>query len=631
MVRPRRICARVGSVVLLVLAACSREPPPSAVLYLVPKGVEERPLTIGRVGRMGFATPVAAEHHVTFTVPGGESKLLLACGLVPDSLGQTAGDMHFRAELRTGVDGVRELFDQRVCGGAWLEHGVDLSPYAGNQVELVVQTASAGPRTRGTPAWATPVLLARGADHMNVLLVTVDTLRADFVGSYGGPSWASPVLDSLALEGTRFLQAHSTTNLTLPSHASILTSRYCRSHGVHTNRAALPEGFSTLAEVMGHAGWSTCAVLSMSPLRLVARGFDHVSTVERDDALAGRTTAAATRWLETAREPFFLWVHYFDPHWDYKPPSPYDRLWWPRPAPPLPTHLNAALRARSLDDRARAYLVSQYRGEIAYVDHCLGQLLAWLAYRGLAGRTIVAVTADHGESMTEHNLLFSHREGLHQTLIHVPLILAGPGIPRGASVTQPVTLIDLAPTLLASVGLAPCPDFLGTSLLEGGNRPRLVLAEEKQGRVVGVREGSWKMLSGQAEILTPPGAASVAKVLARPLTQQESVLLDQAPVVLAEIEVPPELREGFKDAILDLLSTSRQEGWVDTIWRHHLFSLAEDPGELDDVARLHPQVTTRLDSLRSAWCRRAPRTKPRSGSLLTPREEARLRELGYVH
>jgi hypothetical protein len=468
------------------------------------------------------------------------------------------------------------------------------------------------------------------APRPNVLVVTIDTLRADFVGCYGGSPARTPVLDSLAVAGTLFLAAHSPTNRTLPSHASLLTSRYARSHGVHDNTDAMPEGFATLAEVLGRAGWSTAAVISMTFLRFVARGFEDVVEISAGPHLAERTTRAAIRRLDRATEPFVLWVHYFDPHWPYEPPPPYDRIWWQSHPPPLSSSITAALSQRRLTGEQGAFLESQYRGEIAYTDRCVGDLLAHLRDSDLGATTLVVLTSDHGESMTEHDLFFSHWKGLYQTLIHVPLILAGPGVPGGAVVRDPVSLVDIAPTVLDLLGLPSPPDFLGASLLDSAPRPP-VAAEEAWRGAWALRDGERKLIRWRMEVLAPPDQAAVETTLGRSLTREESVLVAQSPVALSDLEIPWDLPGDIEDVIAPVLSVCRTRGWTDSVTRYNLFLLDRDAAELVDVAPSAPGTVARLDSLRGAWLERAPSVTSIPHHHITQRERTRLKELGYLY
>lgn len=250
-------------------------------------------------------------------------------------------------------------------------------------VGAAVVTAAAG----GVWLWM-PSASVQTARY-NVLLVTIDTLRADRLGCYGYAGAATPVLDALAARGVRFATAIAHVPLTTPSHASILTGLTPLRHGVRDNGDfVLPDRIPTLAEAFHDAGYRTAAFVSGFPLDRrfgLARGFDtyddHLphgedrrrsAYVERP---ADQTTAAVRSWLEGGTpSPWFLWVHYFDPHSPYEPPP----------------------------DFAARFAGRPYDGEVAFVDAQIGVLLALLEAKGLAPRTRVLVTADHGESLGEH-------------------------------------------------------------------------------------------------------------------------------------------------------------------------------------------------------------------------------------
>ena len=277
----------------------------------------------------------------------------------------------------------------------------------------------------------------------SVVLVTIDTLRADRLGCYGHKTAVTPTLDGLASRGVRFETAVAHAPLTAPSHASILTGHTPLGHGVRDNGAyVLPEGVRSVAEDFRQAGYRTAGFVSGFPLKRrfgFDRGFDayddqlprgkdarRTAYVERT---ADRTTDAALRWLETApppgspRKPFFLWVHYFDPHAPYEAPA-----------------------------EAMAGAASPYDGEVAFVDAQLGRLLRRV--EEMKGEpTVVLVTADHGESLGEHGE-DTHGIFVYDSTLRVPFILAGPGVPAGAVARTVARGIDVAPTLLDYAGLA---------------------------------------------------------------------------------------------------------------------------------------------------------------------------------
>jgi arylsulfatase A-like enzyme/Flp pilus assembly protein TadD len=303
-----------------------------------------------------------------------------------------------------------------------------------------------------------------GAGRPSLLLVTIDTLRADRVGCYGALDAGTATLDALAARGTRFATAIASTPMTLPSHATLLTGLQPPRHGVRYNAGfALGEGTRTLAEHLEGAGYATGAVIGSFVLARrfgLAQGFHHYDDrvsprravfggfLERD---ARAVTDAALAWLGRAREPFFLWVHYYDPHAEYKPPEPF----------------------------AGRYAGRPYQGEIAYVDAELGRLLAALRADGRLESTLVAATADHGESLGEHGER-THSYTLYDATLAVPLLLAGPGVPRGRVVPDVVGHTDLAPTLVRLLGLPELPGVDGRDLSaawQGGLPARPAYAE----------------------------------------------------------------------------------------------------------------------------------------------------------
>lgn len=292
----------------------------------------------------------------------------------------------------------------------------------------------------------------------NVLLITVDTLRADRLGSYGHTPAATPVLDALAKSGARFVDATAHAPLTHPSHAAILTGRYQGSFGIRLNGMdPLPDDATTLAERMKVAGYRTAAVVGSVVLDKshgLGQGFDTYDdeiatpasgtvTMASLQRTASEVTAAAKTWLQEQRSPWFLWVHYYDPHLPYEAPPQF----------------------------AKAAAGRPYDAEIAYVDAQIGSLLAAVDKT----QTVVVVTSDHGEALGEHGEP-DHGFFLYDATLRVPLIMAGPGI-KSAVIKEQVRSIDIAPTIARLAGAAPDPHpSAGVSLgvlLEGGSRPEI--------------------------------------------------------------------------------------------------------------------------------------------------------------
>ena len=327
---------------------------------------------------------------------------------------------------------------------AWVAYCLLLTlPAVGcNRVEVHPKGAD-GPRAAATRA------LPAGAP--NLLLISIDTLRADHLGCYGAASAVTPNLDALAASGVRFEHAFTVAPLTLPAHVSLMTGLYPAHHGVrHNGLFALPGAERTLAEELSDAGYRTGAVIGSVVLARrygLAQGF-----ASYDDAgfrmrsvsgflerRAEDVVDHALAWLGGAASPggapFFAWLHFFDPHASYSPPPPFAERFADRP----------------------------YDGEIAYVDAQLGRLLQTLRASGQLANTLVAVVGDHGESLGEHGEL-THGYTLYDATLRVPLILAGPGLPAGHVESGVVSLVDVAPTLLALLGRAPLASADGIDL-----------------------------------------------------------------------------------------------------------------------------------------------------------------------
>jgi arylsulfatase A-like enzyme/Tfp pilus assembly protein PilF len=290
----------------------------------------------------------------------------------------------------------------------------------------------------------------------NVLLVTIDTLRADAIGAAGNAAASTPWIDRLASGGVRFGQAHASTVVTLPSHANILSGVYPFRHGVRENAGfRFPETTETLATLLRARGYRTGAFVSAFPLDSrfgLTRGFDlYDDRFPKSDATAFRvperrgadTVAAAVRWIDGAApsgppgdRPWFAWVHVYEPHFPYAPPEPYASRYADRP----------------------------YFGEVAAADAALGPLLQRALDAASPRPTLVVLTGDHGEALGEHGEM-THGLFAYEATLHVPLILYQPRLLAPRAVATPVRHVDILPTILDAIG-APLPASLdGQSLL----------------------------------------------------------------------------------------------------------------------------------------------------------------------
>jgi arylsulfatase A-like enzyme len=304
----------------------------------------------------------------------------------------------------------------------------------------------------------------------NLLLVSLDTTRADHLSTYGYARETSPNLTKLAAAGARFELAFAPAATTAPSHASVFTGRYPLAHGVVKNGISLGDAEETLAEHLRAAGYQTAAIVSsfvLDPRFGWQQGFDHYDAdlsatgagrewegrIVREgfERRADATTARALRWLAAQRDParpFFLFVHYFDPHDPYDPPEPFESRFAGRAAPKAPASPE----------------IARYDGEIAFSDDAIGALLEALAESGLAGSTLVTVFGDHGEGLYDHGHM-AHGLHVYEEAVRIPLLFRFPGrIPADRVIAEPVSLVDLAPTLLALLGRAPVGGLAGLNL-----------------------------------------------------------------------------------------------------------------------------------------------------------------------
>ncbi|MBW2290844.1 MAG: sulfatase [Deltaproteobacteria bacterium] len=306
----------------------------------------------------------------------------------------------------------------------------------------------------------------------NVLLIVVDTLGADHLGSYGAKGGFSPNLDRLASEGKRFANTYATAPWTQPSMASLFTGRMPSTHAVENMPAQLAEEHSTLPEHFEEAGYQTQGIISHFLLGRkfgFAQGFadyDQRAVLDHTGISSEKVTDAAVEWLKyRTPEPFFLFVHYFDPHFVYNdhpeidlagdyegPVEPAMPIWDLR-------NLRGDLNASDIE-----YLVSLYREEISFTDHHVGRLIQFLDEAGLSRDTLVVFTSDHGEEMMEHGWI-GHTRSLYGELLRIPLFIRQPGVIAPGVVETPASLIDIAPTLDELVlDTAPDPGFEGKSL-----------------------------------------------------------------------------------------------------------------------------------------------------------------------
>jgi len=514
--------------------------------------------------------------------------------------------------LSAGSGRIGTLFSRarRRSGPGGASHGAALLFWAVVLLPLLAALAGAL-AAAGAQAAAVGAV---GADRPNVLLIVADALRADHVGCYGAARVRTPNLDALADRGARVEKAYAAASWTGPATASILTGLSASSHGLLTYRDHLREDAVSLASIFGEAGYDTAGFVA-NPVLSEKFGFGEGFDLWDEEIAPGRldhhrgapihatltglrlwspaetfpageeVVRLAASWLDGRRgAPFFLYLHFMDPHDPYAPPAPYDTMYTAPGAAPLrmrfgtlPAITQGTMGATETDlDR----LLAQYDGAITYMDHQIGRLLRALESRGLSDRTLVVFTSDHGEEFNEHGGL-GHEHTLYEELVRIPLIVTGRDVASKRVIQGPVRQIDLAPTILEAAGLAFPSPVEGASL--------------------------WGALS-RGEALVP-----------------RDVFMEE---VYIGIRSPWHAFRSLRRGSLKIIGTSFHAGGQGP-WRWELYDLGGDPAERRDVMEESPAEGEALRLRVEAWSRR-PRA---GGSTATPMDEElerRLRALGYI-
>ena len=392
---------------------------------------------------------------------------------------------------------------------------VDLAAFAGRSVELTFGIAEPSRATCEVAQWTSPTVASRGGvlrpvtdERPNVILIAADTLRTDALGPWGRTPSVTPNLDRLAKESDVWLRAYASCNSTNPSFASLMTGLYVKSHGVFNLKTPLPTDMTTLAELLQNAGYATSAVLSVRHLAKnsgLSQGFDRFQGPP-GQFFAETAVNLAIQELQELREPFFLWLHLFDPHTPQNPPAPFHTGYrplggglgpageWTPFRPPGPRLYDV--------NRSEPRLLGHadlYPGEVSYLDWQLGRLLDFLGSHGLLDDSLLIFVADHGENLGEHSIYFNH-VGLFDTTVHVPLLIRWPGQRQGNEQRALVQHFDVFPTILGYLGIEPPPND-GIDLrqaAESGRGRRAVFANHANDHGEMVRTASHKYYRNRA-------------------------------------------------------------------------------------------------------------------------------------
>jgi len=427
-----------------------------------------------------------------------------------------------------------------------------------------------------------------GAGLRGVLLVSIDTLRPDQLGAYGYPRPTSPHLDALASDGVVFEQATSVAPWTLPAHATLLTGLLPHHHGVRTVDQRLSSAGDTLARRLGQAGFRTAAIVNsiyVGRRNGLDAGFITFQELPEPGRAPSGVAEKALAWLGAHQRdpaPFFLFLHLYDVHSDYQAMPAFEQAFarpYQGPVDGSTAQLRRAMQGGLVLRRAdRRRLVDLYDAGVAQTDAELGRVLAWLDERGLRSRVLVVVTSDHGEEFLEHGGVL-HARTHYDELLRVPLVFAGPGVPAGRRIAEPVSIADVAPTILALAGI-PAPEMDGRDLA-----------------------ALWRDAAGA------PDEAG-----------EERFVVAEGDHGGAENDTLRSIR-GARWKLIHDRETGRAE----------LYDLVADPGEKNDLAERRPELRdellARLDALTAPTMGAAPAEAAES---LSPEEAERLRALGYA-
>jgi arylsulfatase A-like enzyme len=515
----------------------------------------------------------------------------------------------------------------------WERQPIDLSAFAGRSVEL---TFSLVADVEGIPGiWGTPVIRARATPAegapQGVILIQADTLRPDHLGFYGHKRDTAPFLAKLAAEGAVFQGAYAQAGWTKVSSPSIMTGLYPTTHTVAKISDRLPAGATTIAEVYRAAGYSTLSLSSVmftGQFTNLHQGFEELheltSVADSGGPYSSKTAREyvdrTSEWIERHRdEPFFIYLHVFDPHSPYEPRRPYDAVWADQTK--RDEHIkqreglrkvvsNPFMAGRGMATRDEmvkagidpaaylAYDKDWYDSSIRGMDAEIARLLERVRAAGLADKTAVVFLSDHGEEFQDHGRMW-HGQSVYSEMMRVPLVIRWPGHVSARRVTDPVQLIDVMPTLLDISRLTPPEGLQGQSLM-----PLLTAASGGNAGAVSAADSGWRNRPVIMEKI-PDGTAEEF-----PNTIEATAIIDGQWKLIHN-------RAGAAD---------RPE--------YELFDVANDPFDQKNLAGENPEVVKRLakaiEGFRSMAA--AARLKPDTEATdkMSPEQLQRLRSLGYI-
>lgn len=460
---------------------------------------------------------------------------------------------------------------------------------------------------------------------LNVLLITIDTLRADRLHCYGCREIKTPNIDRLARSGVRFENAVCPAPLTGPSHASILTSLYPHTHGVRINGYPLRDSILTIAEILKINSYKTAGFVSVNHLgddvSNLGKGFDTFDWPEKVEQSAQVATKKTINWLnEHGENKFFIWVHYFDPHSDYNPPYPYNVMYDPSysgSATGSTLYLEKINQGEIRpNERDLKHIDALYKGEVSYVDEWIGVLLDYLKDKGVYENTLIITTADHGEALGEHQHYFGrslqlydtstmvqnyfgHSLQLYDPSIMVPLIFTNRNrLPSNWVVAAQVESIDIAPTILEMVGLVPPDEMEGKSLIG---------------------------------LLEKNGSSTLEKAFVETQNMRWGGLilkenLAQADEIHEKVKSGKEILRCLRTPRWKFILSSEVSGGID-----ELYDLKEDPGENTNLLYDNMNLADKLREELTEWMKCEKKPERETSGPMAEKTLKTLRSLGYIN
>ncbi len=487
------------------------------------------------------------------------------------------------------------VLSKRLTKSAWHDVDIDLGKYGGQTLDFHFSNKSSQIMGLGPleiTSAAKKRIKRKSISHTNVLIITLDAVRADRMGFMGSKTVKTPCMDRLAREGAVFKRHFAQSHITIPSHMSLLSSKYPRTIKTLDNYQYNLPPLDTIAERLGREGFQSSAVVSVSLLnpnwcRGIERGFSAFFPVLGRERTASQGLNILGDWIrENSEKPFFSWIHLYDAHFPYQAPKPFHKMY----SPAKGSGDAASIEDIKMHPQTKKWLtsrgissigvpVAEYGAEITYLDHELDRLFRGMEALGIMDNTLVMITADHGECLGDRDSFFSH-VGVYNETMHIPLVMRLPGRISGGNVIDAMTMnVDLAPTALDILGL-PVEGMEGKSLLPlmDGTKKEVheyVIDEGGHGSQVAIRTGKWKFI----------------KTL---------------------------------DDISYLANFQMTKGTVE------LYDLDSDPAEQKNVAADNPQVSARFEKMLSEWL--AERAGGEKAEQIAADEDTKkkLEALGYL-